>query len=96
MEYEIEIDSREKKSVKKRATFICRSTSKCRLLRSRDERLAAGRARQAVQSGIFYTAAAEGRSLLPFSDAIYTLFRFDISGRNIPKYFQISCDYFCL
>ncbi len=52
--------------------------------------------RQAERSGIFYSATRERRSLLPFPDAISRLFRFDISGGNIPKYFQISCDYFCL
>jgi hypothetical protein len=96
MEYGIEIDSREKKSVKKRASFIWRQIFKCRLLRSRDERLAPGRARWAERGGIFYVVARERRSLLPFPRAIYSLFRFDISRGNIPKYFQISCDYFCL
>ncbi|CAM2173987.1 hypothetical protein BO443_200049 [Burkholderia orbicola] len=58
--------------------------------------MAPGRARQAAQSGIFYVVARKRRSLLPFLGIVYSLFRLDISGRNIPKYFQISCDYFCL
>ncbi|MDN7428962.1 MULTISPECIES: hypothetical protein [unclassified Burkholderia] len=96
MEYEIEIDSREKKSVKKRGPFIRGQTGKCRLSRSRDERFARRGARQAARNGIFYAAARKRRSLLPLSAGIYALFRLDISGGNIPKYFQISCDYFCL
>ncbi|CAD9229087.1 hypothetical protein BCEN4_930004 [Burkholderia cenocepacia] len=58
--------------------------------------MAPGRAHQAARSGIFYVAAQKRRSLLPFLGVVYSLFRLDISGRNILKYFQISCDYFCL
>ncbi|NIE56972.1 hypothetical protein F3J12_08860 [Burkholderia sp. Ax-1735] len=96
MKYRIEIDSREKKSAKKRASFIWRQIFKCRLFLSRGERSAPGQPRQAVESGIFYRTENERRSLLPLSSACSPLFRFDISGGNIPKYFQISCDYFCL
>ncbi|WP_196483416.1 hypothetical protein [Burkholderia territorii] len=48
------------------------------------------------QGGIFYGARHERRSILPLPGVNFPPFGFDISGGNIPKYFQISCDYFCL
>ncbi|MGR3905945.1 hypothetical protein Q3A80_02790 [Burkholderia sp. SR8] len=54
MKYGIEIDSREKKSAKKRVSFIRLKTFECRSRQSRNESFAGCAARRAGRSGIFY------------------------------------------
>jgi len=77
-------------------SFIRPKTFEYRSFQSRHERFAGRALRRAGRSGIFYGSMRERRSLFPLCGGYFALFRCDISRGNIPKYFQISCDYFCL
>ncbi|WP_232430638.1 hypothetical protein [Burkholderia pseudomallei] len=109
MKDRIEIDSREKKSAKKRIAFRFdffrgrRGGPHWR--RCADRRRAVRRIRprpcrpRLPRRGIFAAPARAAGVRLPTrgrARRIEWIIRYAIARRNIRKYFQISCEYFCL
>ncbi|MBR7973558.1 hypothetical protein KDX01_10585 [Burkholderia vietnamiensis] len=96
MKYRIEIDSREKKSAKKRSPFIRLERFELRAIRALHERFAGRAPRLAGRCGIFYGTPSQRAVVIAAFPPFLCCASRDISYGNIPKYFQISCDYFCL
>ncbi|WP_232508608.1 hypothetical protein [Burkholderia thailandensis] len=106
MKDRVEIDSREKKSAKKRAAI--RSTfSACgaaaafprRGARAARHSTPIASAARAAARYFLRAGARRRRSFLPAhgrAKGFELIIRFAIARRNIRKYFQISCEYFCL
>ncbi|ENH6339843.1 hypothetical protein ABWH74_003202 [Burkholderia vietnamiensis] len=96
MKYRIEIDSREKKSAKKRSSFIRLERFELRAIRALHERFAVREPHVAGRCGIFYGTPNQHAVVIAAFPPFICCASRDISYGNIPKYFQISCDYFCL